>query len=155
MQLRYRYLPQLVKSKWEWKQTYMENMFTRSWSLFSVRCKDLTFASKTLKERTLAILCIPLWTHRIKLENRLLGYLGEDWSSMLNKDMYRFYHVSCMTDVDVTRAVCPARKPGVILLIAININSRWNAVIPWKLLGGDQFLVSMLIWEGKWCVNII
>lgn len=30
MQLGYRYLPQLVKSKWEWKQRHKVNMATRS-----------------------------------------------------------------------------------------------------------------------------
>lgn len=124
-------------------------------NLCSVRCEDLTFASKTLEERNPAILCIPLWACRTKLENRPLGYLGEESSSMLNKDVYRFYHVSCMADRDATRSsVCPARKAGISLLVAININSRWNAVIP-QILRGHKFLVSVLIWEGKQSVNII
>lgn len=140
-----------VETKVQWKTCSSE----ADVNLCSIRCKDMTFASETFEERT-SILCIPLWACRMKLENRPLGYLGKESSSMLNKDVYRFYHVSCMADMDVTRSsVRRARKAGISLLLAINIYSRWNAVIPWKLLGGHQFLVSVLIWGGKESINVI
>lgn len=45
-----------VETKVQWKMCSSE----ADVNLCSVRCEDVTFASKTLEERTSAILCIPL-----------------------------------------------------------------------------------------------